>query len=132
VSRNIVMGTGAAALLLGGAAFIPLPVDWAYKLPGMAAWGILGARDLWLIASGYKRCERIRVHHDGSVQVWGADGRCTPAALTAGSIVTSGLAWLRLGRSGGGQYRLLLRRKAAENKDWRRLQVIWRHLGAAD
>ena len=125
------MATGAAAFLLGGMAFIPLPVDWVYKLPGMVAWGILGARDLWLIASGYKRCECIRIHHDGSVQVRSPDGACISATLAAGSIVTTGLAWVRIRGCRGGEYRLLLRRKAAENKDWRRLQVIWRHLGAA-
>ena len=130
VSRNIVLGTGAAAFLLGGMAFVPLPVDGACKLLGIVAWGIVGARDLWLIASGYKRCERIRVYHDGSVQVWAPDGRCYTATLGAGSIVTNSLAWVRIGRSGGRRYRLLLRRKAAKNKDWRRLQVIWRHLGA--
>lgn len=124
------MGTGAAAFLFGGVAFVLLPVDGICKLFGMAAWAVLGVRDLWLIASGYKRCERIRVYHDGRVQVWAPDGRCVTATLGAGSVVTTGLAWVRIGLADGGCYRLLLRRKAAENKDWRRLQVIWRHLGA--
>ena len=132
MSRNIVVGTGAAALFLGGLAFLLLPLAWDFKLPGTAAWCILGARDLWLITRGYKRCERIRVHHDGAVQVWAPDGHCIAATLGAGSIVTNGLAWVRIRPRGGGRYGLLLRCKAAENKDWRRLQVIWRHLGAGD
>lgn len=126
------MGAGGAAFLFGGMAFVPLPVDGTCKLVGIAAWGMLGAHDLWHIAFGYKRCERIRVHHDGRVQVWEPNGRCATATLGAGSVVTSGLAWLRIRLADGGHYRLLLRRKAAENNDWRRLQVIWRHLGAGD
>lgn len=113
-------------------AFVMLPIDGVFKLLGAAAWLAVGGRDLWLIAKGYKQCEHIRVHHDGSVQVRAADGRCVTATLSAGSIVTAGLAWLRIELPGGRQYRLLLRGKAMENKDWRRLQVIWRHLGAGD
>ncbi len=113
-------------------AFVPLPAPGAVKLLGAAAWLLVGGRDLWLIAAGYKRCARIRLNHDGSVQVWSRNGRCVAATLAAGSVVTSGFAWLRIELTGDRNCRLLLRRNAAQSKDWRRLQVIWRHLGARE
>lgn len=129
-SRDIVLGTGAAACIGGLAALVPLPVDSASKLVAMAAWLAVGSRDLWLIAAGHKLCRRIELHHDGGVRITTPDGRCIVATLGSGSVVTRGFAWLRIGVPGGRQCRVLLRRKATNFKDWRRLQVIWRHLGA--
>ena len=130
LSRRIVVATGVGALLCGVLAIFNLPVAVSWKLCGTVAWGITGGRDLWLIASGYKRCTRIRLCHEGSVQTWSPAGRCAAAVLCAGSVVTDGFAWLRIEFRDGRRLGLLLRREASENKDWRRLQVIWRHLGA--
>ena len=130
VSRRIVIATGVGALLCGALAIFTLPVEATWKLFGTTAWGITGSRDLWLIASGYKRCRRIRLSHEGSVQAWLPAGRCAAATLCAGSVVTDGFAWLRIEFENGRRLGLLLRRKASRNEDWRRLQVIWRHLGA--
>jgi hypothetical protein len=130
VSRRIVIATGAGALLCGALAIATVPMDATWKLLGIAAWGITGCRDLWLIATGYKRCARIRMSHEGGVQAWSPAGRCAAATLCAGSVVTAGFAWLRIEFEEGRRLGLLLRRTTSENHDWRRLQVIWRHLGA--
>ena len=130
VSRNIVLAAGAGALLCGALAIAMVPAAVPWKTLGLLAWIGVGSRDLWLIASGYKRCARIRLHHEGSIQAFSSDGRCAAATLCAGSVVTSGFAWLRVELAGGRRCGLLLRRKAAKNKAWRRLQVIWRQLGA--
>ena len=118
--------------MCGALAIVTLPAAIPWKTLGAVAWFVVGSRDLWLIASGYKRCARIRLHHEGSIQAFAGDGHCVAAVLCAGSVVTTRFAWLRIefpqGRRGG----LLLRRKACRNEDWRRLQVIWRHLGAGD
>ena len=132
LSRNIVLATGAGALFCGALAIASLPAWVAWKSFGLVAWSIAGGRDLWLIALGYKQCVRIRLHYDGSVQAFSSRGHSVAATLRAGSVVTTGFAWLRIEPADGRPFGLLLRRKAAQNKDWRRLQVIWRHLGAGD
>ena len=126
----IVLGTGASALVCGALAIATLPAGMSWKSLGVASWLAVGSRDLWLIAAGYKRCARIRLHPEGSVQIFSYRGHAAAATLCAGSIVTAGFAWLRIELAGGRRLGLLLRRNASENKDWRRLQVIWRHLGA--
>jgi len=52
------------------------------------------------------------------------------ASIEAGSVVLWHFAWLRFRTENGRRHVELMRRKTAQNKDWRRLQVIWRHLGA--
>ena len=132
ISQTIVLATGAGALLGGALAIAALPVESASQALWTAAWAVLGGRDLWLVAVGYRRCARIRLHHEASIEAWSRDGCCAPATLGAGSIVTSAFAWLRVEFANGGRAGLLLRRKAAQDEGWRRLQVIWRHLGAGD
>lgn len=131
-SRNIVLATGAGTLLCGALAIATLPAAMLWKTLGTVAWFIVSGRDLWLIASGYKRCARIRLYHDRSVQAFSGCGHCVAATLCAGSVVTIGFAWLRIEFAEGRRCGLLLRRKASGNEDWRRLQVIWRHLGPGD
>ncbi len=53
------------------------------------------------------------------------------AAIGNGCVVMRKLAWLRLKPATGARYHELLRRNSLESEQWRRLQVIWRHLGAA-
>ena len=132
VAHTIVLATGAGALCCGALAVATLPIGTPAKGLAIAAWIAVGGRDLWLIASGNKQCRRIRLHYDGSIEAWSRDAHCAAARLGAGSIVLPTIAWLRIEFEGGGNVGVLLRRKAAQNKDWRRLQVIWRHLGAGD
>ena len=127
---SFALATGAGALCCGALAVAALPIGTLAKALAIATWAALGSRDLWLIASGNKRCRRIRLHYDGSIEAWSRDARCVAATLRTGSIVLPVIAWLRLEFEDGGHVGLLLRRKAAKNKDWRRLQVIWRHIGA--
>ncbi len=132
ISLFILLAVGASAFCCGLLALFTLPVGIAWKVLWLSLWVASGARDLWLIASGYKRCSRLRLHHDGNVQAWSPDGHCAAARLSAGSLVTTGFAWLRVELAGGRRLGLLVRRNASEIKAWRRLQVIWRHLGAGD
>ena len=71
-----------------------------------------------------------RIDSQGIVQIRAADGCCITATLCSGSIVLRRAAWLRIRVGNARPHCELIRRDAAENKHWRRLQGIWRHLGA--
>ena len=129
VARHIVLGTGAAALAAGILALAVLPVDAAWRLAAAGCWAAFGGRDLWLMTAAYKRCRRYRLDPQGGVQILTTDGCCVAATLGAGSVVLWSIAWLRFEVENGRPHAELLRLKTAQNKD-RRLQVIWRHLGA--
>jgi hypothetical protein len=124
----IVVGIGAAA---GGAVTIAcLPLDGAWRAVLLLVWALMCSRDLWVVATGHRHCTGIRIEHTGNMLVYKHGNGCCTAAISAGSVVLQQIAWLRFQAEDGRRHVELIRRKTAQNKDWRRFQVIWRHLGA--
>ncbi len=130
-SRRIVLGSGFVLLAGGIAAAMLLPLGLAGKLSVVVVWCLAGGRELLHIASGNKACCQLRLDASGDLTICSADGQSRVATLAPGSVVTSRVAWIRFTTADGRRHAELLRSKTAENHDWRRLQVIWRHLGAA-
>lgn len=128
--RLIVFGTGVGAALGGIAAIVALPLEWPSRAGLVGIWVLICGRDLWHLAAGFKHCARVRIEHSGNMFVYAPDGRIQAATIDAGSIVLQEFAWLRFRSENGRRHVELLRRKTAQDKDWRHLQVIWRHLGA--
>jgi hypothetical protein len=124
------VATGFAALAAGVAAVAALPAQPELRLVGALLWAAMGGRDLWLVAARNMRFTSYRIDSQGIVQIRAADGCCITATLCSGSIVLRRAAWLRIRVGNARPHCELIRRDAAENKHWRRLQVIWRHLGA--
>ncbi len=129
-ARRVVIGTGVIAVIGGFAAIAGLSIGARWQVMLAAGWLLLGGRDLWLILQGFRHCTRIRVDPAGQLTVFAPDRCCAAATISNGSVVLRHLAWLRFRTSDGRQHAELLRRKSAQSEDWRRLQVIWRHLGA--
>jgi len=53
-----------------------------------------------------------------------------PASLMTGSVLLRKLGWVRLKDESGRVFVELVRGDARLSHDWRRFQVIWRHIGA--
>ena len=130
VMRRIVVFSSWAAMLTGFIVIISLPVDGWIRAAGTCIWLIAMSAELRIISSAYKRFRRIRMHSDGQVELQDTDGHWQPATIANGCVVMQNLAWLRLKPATGARYHELLRRSSLESEQWRRLQVIWRHLGA--
>lgn len=124
------MSAGCSATFLGLAMILALPVAFLWRVAGALLWLLSATREIRVIANGYKRCQRMRIEYNGDMQVTMPDGCCLPATLLAGSVVLRKIAWLRFEAQNGQQFAELIRGRSPQNKDWRRLQVIWRHLGA--
>ena len=82
-----------------------------------------------VIADGYKRFGRIRVDFEGNLELLVGAVDWVPARLLSGSVVLEKYAWLFIKPRNGCRYAELVRGDSLENQAWRRLQVIWRHLG---
>jgi hypothetical protein len=128
--RRLVLGTGILLAVVGVAAIGVLPVSPAMKLLLCASWCGMSVRELLHIANGYKACCRLQVDASGTVQVFDRQGACRRARIEAGSMVFWRIAWLRLRGPQGSRHSELLGCNVAKVHDWRRFQVIWRHLGA--
>ena len=128
--RMLVLASG---LLLGVLGFVMLSlVDAAVDqrvILGLA-WLFLMARELWRHGLAYSRNGILRISAGGRTEVQVPGGDWRPAELCSGSIVLSRLAWLRVSTADGARYAELLRGLSRESEDWRRFQVIWRHIGA--
>lgn len=81
---------------------------------------------------GYAMTRGLRITADGSLRCLDARGRWQPARILPGSVVLARLAWLRFETGKGAQAAELLRGDPRKSQHWRRLQVIWRHIGAVE
>jgi hypothetical protein len=128
--RRAVLGSGIAAAIIAAWLVLELPFERSWRITGLLLWLFIAAREWLLISRGHKQCDNIRIEHDGTIQLRSGNGCCSMATLCAGSIVLARFAWLRFETNDGRRCVELLRAKSTQNEDWRRLQVIWRHLGA--
>ena len=126
-------------VLLGGAAMCPaglvlallLAVATPLKAAVAITW-ILLCGDQWLaLWRGYATGGTLRIAAGGRAERQRRDGTWEPVSLCAGSIVLPRIAWLRVAPRGGRPYAELVCAANRGSEDWRRLQVIWRHIGAA-
>ena len=125
--RQCVLLFGGAAMLIGIALilFMPLATPWRFLL--VVAWVSESYRELRVLVRGAARLRRIRLDAEGNVSGQNPDGRREILTLLTGSIVLSRVGWLRVRFPDGGSYGELLRGDPARDLEWQRLQLIWRH-----
>jgi hypothetical protein len=127
----IVIFSGHLFCAVGCVLLLTLPFDMTWCLLLCACW--LGS--YWLELSGLRRghsnCLAIRLHAGGAINICDRSRDWVPATLQRGSLVFTRLAWIRARSEDGQMYTELLSGDARASHEWRRLQVIWRHIGAA-
>ena len=128
--RRLVLICGWLALVAGAVVCLSTPLAWEWRLSAGSLWLLVSERELRVMANGHKRYSGVRLDANGDAALLTRGGVWSPATLLAGSLVLPSLAWLRLKDQDGHKRVELLACKCPENKAWRRLQVIWRHLGA--
>ena len=129
--RRLVVGSGVVLLALGLLVIAVMSTPPGIRVLIAIVWLVPTSRQLLRMLRHYAVVQRIRVYPDGSARIATADGAWQPASLGSGSVVLERVAWLRLDTGDGPAVGELLTGNSRKNKDWRRLQVIWRHLGSA-
>jgi len=119
-------------MIMGAVVILGLPIDARIGAAAVSLWCLIGGAELRFISSAHKRFSRIRIFSDGDFELLDRNGNWQTAKRASGCVVLPRLAWLRLQPANGRCYRELVRGDSRESKQWRRLQVIWRHLGTAD
>ena len=121
-----------ALLFVAGLAFVPLlAVPPGLKTVLAITWAVLCGYEWLAFRRGYAASRALRIAAGGHVERQCRDGSWQSVRLCAGSVVLSRFAWLRVAPPGAGAYSEALSAARHESEDWRRLQVIWRHIGAA-
>lgn len=128
--RLLVRTTGVAASILGFSLILTIPIDIAVRIGASVVWLFVSRRELRAIRAAYSRYRSLTLDHEGSVELVTGSGERQAAILLSSSIVLPGFAWLRLRSADGLCFGEFLRGDSTRDKQWRRLQVIWRHFGA--
>lgn len=128
--RRVVLTSGIALAIAGQPLLCMLPLDLAAKMLACAAWGGWSVCEIARVIRSHRWGHGIRLAPGGAVAVLGTHGLWLRARLLPGSIVLRRLAWLRIDVEGKGAVFELVRGDCREGQDWRRLQVIWQHIGA--
>ena len=129
VLRGLLLVAAAMTMLLGLLMILCLPIDRFLSVGAAIIWCAITAIEIAAISIAHKRFSGIRVYADGSIELRARDGVWQAATTARGCIVLPKLAWFRVRPAKGPIYRELVRGDSRESEQWRRLQVIWRHLG---
>ncbi len=111
-------------ILAIGLSTVPTWVRW----PASAAWIALSYREIRALRESWRHFGGARFFANGDVEIRNSSGDTTPASLADGSILLRRIGWLRLVADDGTLVHELVRGSCREDRDWRRLHVIWRHV----
>ena len=129
--RITVISTGRVLIAIGLVLLLTLDIAVWLRAATCAVWAYLGATEIQRLERRFADLIAIRLSSAGEIAVLTRDEEWRPCDLQTGSIVLQKLAWLRLQTSNGEIFVELLRGNARQSVEWRRLQVIWRHIGAS-
>ena len=128
--RRLVLASGIMLFIAGLLLILRLPVAATYRSAIAVFWLALNAYEWFSNRRAYARFGILRIDAEGRIECRNGDGAWQAHGLRSGSIVLARFAWLRLTAADGLRYAELLYGDARESDDWRRFQVIWRHVGA--
>ena len=128
--RRIVLWSGAFLGAVGVVLIFSMRLPAVVLIAASTAWLLVSGRELGRIRRAYTRCCRLRLSAGGEMRWLDVDGNWYPAKLLPGSVLLRRVGWIRWHDGRGRQAAELLRGRCRESDDWRRLQVIWRHIGA--
>jgi hypothetical protein len=127
--RLLVLSAGTVTTVVGVCVIAGLGLAPVSRLFAAALWLISSLRELWLMGRAQRRFRAVRMYPGGRAELSCRQGGRVGASLLAGSVVLPRLAWLRFRTEDGWRHAELLRRNAGRGEQWRRLQVLARHLG---
>ena len=104
----------------------------------ISAWQCGLAVSIWCLSSGFllvrgvaaqRNFNAVRLFAGGAAKVLDGEGRWQPVALTGGSVLAGRFAWLRFRDQSGRLFQELMGTDRRQNREWRRLHIIWRFIG---
>lgn len=126
--RKLVLASGVLLLLLGVVCIALVPVDLAARALLSAGWVFIAGKELCVLRRAYMTFRYMHIGQSGTVVLFRRSGGTVAAEILPGSMLLQKVGWLRLRTVDGRRFAELIVGNCRKNKDWRRLQVIWRHL----
>ena len=129
--RIVVLTSGRLLVAAGLVPILTFDLAAAIRAAACLVWVVAGRHELMGIERGFESLNAVRLSSGGEIAVLNNDQQWLPVTLQTGSVVLRNLAWLRLQAANGDTFVELLRGNARQSHQWRRFQVIWRHIGAS-
>jgi hypothetical protein len=128
--RIAVQLSGLTTLVFGLLALLLMPVGGVWRILASLSWLFFCMQELRIIRAAYSQYLAVNIDAVGEVRLVTRSGEYHAAVLLPGSVLLPSCAWLRFKTENGLVFGELMRGDSRESNDWRRLQVIWRHIGA--
>ena len=129
--RLFVITCGRLLAAAGLVLILILPLGAGLRFAGCLIWLAWSWQELRRYHQGYATYYGIRIRVGAGVNLLNSDQEWVPARLLTGSVLLQRIGWLHLKTADGKQFAELICGDCRESDEWRRLQVIWRHIGAA-
>ncbi len=130
VLRLFVLSSGLVLVAAGAALILSMPLALLPRLAGAGLWLIAGAYDVERQRRAYRRYRGLKLDCEGRLELLDRRGEWLAARLLPGSLVLRHYGWLRVRDERGRVFAEPVRGHCRDSRDWRRLQVLWRHVGA--
>ena len=130
VLRRWVLASGILLSVIGALLIVTLPVATAIRLLLLITWLAWHGRETRMLLLAYGCYRGIELNEHGELALLDRHGQRHAGRLLPGSLVLRRIAWIRVRDARGRVFAEPLRGRCGETRAWRRLQVIWRHVGA--
>ena len=124
--RRLLLCCGVAATVAGVMLILTVAINGWWRVLLAVLWTWHCGLELNRQRRGAARVQRIRLDSSGAICVQDGDGDWRNLELSAGSVVLTGVAWLRLRFPNGCHYGELLSGDPRTSRNWHGLQLIWR------
>lgn len=126
----MVLCSGVALAIVGVALIASMPFDAIARVALAGGWSAFCGVEWHRVSRGFRGCRRLCLTADGQAMLQDPDGHWHAARVRPGSVILRHAGWLVLELREGRRSVQPLRGHCRESNDWRRLQVLWRHVGA--
>jgi len=126
--RRVVIASAALLSMLGLLCLLLMPLAPAWRASAAFLWLASSAREIRKFRQHYITFSHMRFHAGGNVELLRREQAATAAVILPGSVLLGNAGWIRLRSGDAASCAELVSAKTQESKQWRRLQVIWRHL----
>jgi hypothetical protein len=130
--RRVVLATGTLLAVAGVVLIAYLPFPLLVKMVGVLTWSVCVTWELTRLANAYAACRALRFSSEGDIAVQAHDLEWHTAAIASGGLLLRRVGWIRVTTGSGDTFGELVCGNCRLDRNWRRLHVIWRHVGAPD
>ncbi len=117
-------------MLVGAVLILVMPLPLLPRIFAAGMWFVASGYDIDRQRRAYSQYRGLRLDCEGRLELKNQHGDWLRARLLPGSLVLRNFGWIRVRDERGRVFAEPVRGGCRDSREWRRLQVLWRHVGA--